>query len=245
MPFYDHFYLKNKEITNIGRWILKTQDTFLMRLLLSFSKKDNINILEIGPGMGHFAEVCSRYKNIHYQAIEANEKLASLLKEKGFNVDQCLIPPINKDSDSFDIILLSHVLEHMNDCKTAVALIKECSRILKKDGIIIIVSPDYLSCRFDFFEVDYTHNYVTTLRRIKQLIEDENFATLCTDYISGPFRGRKLTFLVNQLIRFLYFTRFPYIFSLCLKTDILKEKIYYVKTSFLRNFVIIARKASD
>jgi predicted SAM-dependent methyltransferase len=67
-----------------------------------------------------------------------------------FDLSKC----IPFESESFDVVYSSHVLEHFSKSK-AVEFINECYRILKKDGIIRIVVPDLETiCRLyiSFFE---------------------------------------------------------------------------------------------
>jgi predicted SAM-dependent methyltransferase len=46
-----------------------------------------------------------------------------------------------EESGSFDVVYLSHVLEHF-DRKSGLALLKECCRVLKAKGVVRVVVPD-------------------------------------------------------------------------------------------------------
>ena len=37
-------------------------------------------------------------------------------------------------------------------------------------GVLFVVVPDYLKERAFFWDIDYTHNFVTTERRVRQLL---------------------------------------------------------------------------
>jgi len=55
-----------------------------LKLIFSFCKeKKDINILEIGPGRGYFAQACDKYDKILYFSIEANEDQAKNLGHRG------------------------------------------------------------------------------------------------------------------------------------------------------------------
>ena len=41
--------------------------------------------------------------------------------------------------------------------------------------MLFVVVPDYLKERGFFWDVDYTHNFVTTERRVRQLLYDGGF----------------------------------------------------------------------
>ena len=42
-------------------------------------------------------------------------------------------------------------------------------------GMFFIVVPDYLKERGFFWDIDYTHNFITTERRVRQLLHDGGF----------------------------------------------------------------------
>ena len=48
--------------------------------------------------------------------------------------------------------------------------------MLRPGGVVFVVVPDYLKERTFFWDVDYTHNFVTTERRVRQLFNDHGFA---------------------------------------------------------------------
>lgn len=56
-------------------------------------------------------------------------------------VDHNLIEPMPFENDYFDGILASHVIEHF-DCLQALSILKECHRILKYNGVLVISVPD-------------------------------------------------------------------------------------------------------
>jgi len=62
------------------------------------------------------------------------------------------------------------VLEHMNGIEQARQFTAESLRALRPGGVLFVVVPDYLKERTFFWDVDYTHNFVTTERRVRQLM---------------------------------------------------------------------------
>jgi hypothetical protein len=48
--------------------------------------------------------------------------------------------------------------------------VAEARRVLRPGGTFFVVVPDYLKERTFFWDVDYTHNFVTTERRVTQLL---------------------------------------------------------------------------
>ena len=63
----------------------------------------------------------------------------------------------------------------MSGIDAAREFVAESWRALKPGGVLFIVVPDYLKERTFFWDVDYTHNFVTTERRVRQLLFDGGF----------------------------------------------------------------------
>jgi len=238
MSFYDHFTQQEKMPTKIGLNLVRRTDKKIFNILKGLIKQKDISILEIGPGRGLFADIC-RNKGVEYVAIEVNPTLSDNLEKQGFKVLKAKVPPISVKSNEFDIVYMNQVFEHMNNIEMAQELIDESCRVLKKGGILCIISPDYLMCKDEFFDIDYTHNYVTTVRRLKEIYYDNNLEIEYINYISGHFFGDLLTFSLSFISRM--FIRPKLINSLTLGL-ISEERIYKVRATFLRSFIIVGRK---
>jgi SAM-dependent methyltransferase len=132
------------------------------------------DMLEVGPGTGSLAAgaVAAGWR---YRAIEASETLVTALRAKGFDVTFAWAPPIPADNYSCDVVYADQVLEHMSGIDAAREFVAESLRALRPGGVCFIVVPDYLKERAFFWDVDYTHNFVTTERRVRQLLYDGGF----------------------------------------------------------------------
>ena len=238
MSFYDHFTQEDKMPTNVGMKLVRKVNKKIFNTIKGLIKQKDISILEIGPGRGVFAEVCEK-EGVEYIAIEVNPTLADNLENQGFKVLKAKVPPISIESNKFDIVYMNQVFEHMNNIEMAQKLIEECYRVLKKDGLLCIISPDYLMCKEDFFNVDYTHNYITTIRRLKEIYYDNNLDTVYVNYISGPFFGDIITFLLSFLSRLLIRVKIIHLLTL---GAISEERIYKIRVSLLRSLIIIGKK---
>ena len=67
-------------------------------------------------------------------------------------------------------------------------------------GIFFVVVPDYLKERQFFWDVDYTHNFVTTERRMKQLFNDGGFEILHMERAIGLATGVKRDLLAAAAV---------------------------------------------
>ena len=87
------------------------------------------------------------------------------------------------------MLYADQVLEHMSGIDAARAFTSEALRCLRPGGLFFVVVPDYLKERTFFWDVDYTHNFVTTERRVRQLFNDSGFETLHVERSIGVATG--------------------------------------------------------
>jgi SAM-dependent methyltransferase len=132
------------------------------------------DVLEVGPGVGSLVEPI-RAMGWRYRAIEASPALAASLRERGVDVTEAWVPPFPVPDACCDVLYADQVLEHMSGIDGARAFAAESFRVLRPGGVVFIVVPDYLKERTFFWDVDYTHNFVTTERRVRQLLGDHGF----------------------------------------------------------------------
>ena len=132
------------------------------------------DMLEIGPGTGSLATGAIE-AGWRYRGIEASETLVDVLRAKGLDVKLAWAPPIAAEDTSCDVLYADQVLEHMSGIDSAREFVAESLRTLRPGGGCFIVVPDYLKERTFFWDVDYTHNFVTTERRVRQLLYDGGF----------------------------------------------------------------------
>ena len=98
------------------------------------------NLLEIGSGEGFVIELFEK-KGFNVNGIEASKDNLRLIKKKlrtgecktGFAED---LPDYDK---KFDVIIMSHVLEHLINCRLVISSLRE---LLTEDGIIFIEVPN-------------------------------------------------------------------------------------------------------
>lgn len=132
------------------------------------------DFLEVGPGQGAISEL-AREAGYRYRAIEPSPLLADALRARGFDVVQAFTPPMPVPDLSQDVVYADQVLEHMSGIDAARSWVAEGLRVLRPGGLLFVVVPDYLKERGFFWDIDYTHNFITTERRVKQLLYDGGF----------------------------------------------------------------------
>jgi 2-polyprenyl-3-methyl-5-hydroxy-6-metoxy-1,4-benzoquinol methylase len=130
----------------------------------------DFTMLEIGPGHGYLARHCLKH-NIEYQAIDTSPAVVQTLRSQGISVTEGELDRLNAHK-SYDLLWMSHVLEHMKDWTTARETVAAAEKVLSQGGHIVIISPDINSWRQHFWEVDWSHGYQTSLRSTIQLLSD-------------------------------------------------------------------------
>jgi 2-polyprenyl-3-methyl-5-hydroxy-6-metoxy-1,4-benzoquinol methylase len=108
-----------------------------LNLINSLQSKKG-RILDIGAGTGDFLSVA---KNNGWQTVgvEPSEKAKAIAKSKGVLFVEQTAELAN---NSFDVITMWHVLEHVRDLDTQ---IKELKRLLKPSGTLIVAVPNFKS----------------------------------------------------------------------------------------------------
>ena len=107
-----------------------------LKLINSESQKGRI--LDIGAGVGDFLSVT---KNDGWEAIgiEPSDKAKAIAEKKGV----IFVDNLSKlENNSFDVITMWHVLEHVPDLENQIA---ELKRLIKPNGTIIIAVPNFKS----------------------------------------------------------------------------------------------------
>jgi len=107
-----------------------------IRLINNLSDKGNL--LDIGAGTGDFL-IAANKDGWNITGIEPNEKAKTIAIKKGVQ----FVENTNVlQSNSFDVITMWHVLEHVPDVQKQ---IQELERLLKPNGSILIAVPNFNS----------------------------------------------------------------------------------------------------
>lgn len=174
MAKYDYFKLKN--ISFLGRWIHRSVIDTTFNIIKNEVESGG-TILEIGPGIGGLAKKLTE-SGFSYFCFDRSETLVEYLKNIGIDARHENVPPLQCENNSIDCVVHINVLEHMADSEEALALLNEINRVLKKDGRMVMRAPNCSGWGLDFYEVDYTHSFVVSVERIRQLFSDTNFQIL-------------------------------------------------------------------
>ena len=151
--------------------------------LEKFLKSKEINIkevLEIGPGKGYLYENFKNKENINYSVLETDIELQNIFKKKNLKKVYNNLHEI--EEDKFDLVIISHVLEHVDNPNNFLANI---NKFLRKDGIIFLEVPclDYL-----YKEIVEPHLFFYDKETLSLMLNKNNFNNYQISYF-----GKKIS----------------------------------------------------
>lgn len=166
-PFGEHL---------VRRWHLK-----MINKVSDFARTDwsGIKCAEYGPGHGYFAGIVKSL-GCDYRFIDNSDLVIDAMTEKGFQ-------QVERGMESFDVIWLSHVLEHSTDWIAARQMLQDSALLARSGGMVVVIAPDFLNWGKRFFDTDATHGYPTTLRTVAQLMNDVGIDVVCARYHRGGY----------------------------------------------------------
>jgi len=117
--------------------------------LMFLREKTPGKLMEIGCGSG---ERLARLRELGWQVEgqDIDPKAVAHARERfGLGVHCGDICALSLPGDSFDAVIMNHVIEHVLD---PVRLLKECHRLLKRDGTLVLTTPNANSYGHDYFQ---------------------------------------------------------------------------------------------
>jgi len=95
-------------------------------------------LLEVGCGSGGILETMAA-RGWQVTGQDFDEQAVRNARSKGLTVYHGDLQHQNFEDESFDAIVLSHVIEHVPDPRS---LLRECRRILKIGGALVVITPN-------------------------------------------------------------------------------------------------------
>jgi SAM-dependent methyltransferase len=146
-PTNYYSYAPSPQLTSLTERVKSFLDARLFRKLLSKLSGDRLRILDVGGGSGWLLstlkKVSPRVAETH--EIDINERARAEAEAAG-HVFHCDRVEDFQSNDSFDLILLLNLIEHVAD---PAAILKRMQGLLSPGGLILIKTPnvDTLDCR--------------------------------------------------------------------------------------------------
>ncbi|MFH2058477.1 MAG: class I SAM-dependent methyltransferase [Pseudomonadota bacterium] len=138
---YSYHWKKIKDSPDRLNFQLRAVETFqkLFQELLNIPFKGNI--LDLGCGDGSLVRAMNTIKDISAHGTDISE---------GINFETDELP---FDDNQFDIAIMYSVIEHIYDPGN---ILSQCKRVLKKNGKLLIVTPNFKTTKESFYD-DPTH----------------------------------------------------------------------------------------
>lgn len=166
-------------------------------------------ILDIGAGTGDFLLECKN-QNWEILGIEPNDKAKGIALGKGIKFGDTIE---KLESNSFDVITMWHVLEHVPDVEHQVA---ELKRLLKPSGTIIIAVPNFKSYDANHYKEFWAaydvprHLWHFSKTAIEKLFDKQNmnledikpmwFDSFYVSLLSEKYKSGKMNFISGFFI---------------------------------------------
>jgi len=179
------------------------------KLNLINSESQRGKILDIGAGVGDFLSVAKK-DGWEIIGVEPSEKAKAIAKNKGV----AFVESLNDlENNSFDVITMWHVLEHVPDLENQ---IKELKRLIKPSGTIFIAVPNFNSFDAKYYGSFWAaydvpiHLWHFSKTAIKKLFAKENlelqkvlpmkFDSFYVSLLSEKYKTGKMNFITAFLI---------------------------------------------
>jgi len=199
--FRDFFNLKlrtcKRLINQVGRYM---------------SASDNTNHLDIGCAFGYMIEA-AKSAGYDSQGIEISPA-ADVAIELGYNVRKVELKHAAFPEEFFSLITAIDVLEHIPEPKE---WLQECRRILKKGGVLLLVTPDCSSLtayvrkdKWPHYKVEHLYYYSPpTLKRLltnigfNEIRSRTGIRYLTLNYITSHYKKFQPDSLETKVLRML------------------------------------------
>jgi 2-polyprenyl-3-methyl-5-hydroxy-6-metoxy-1,4-benzoquinol methylase len=108
-------------------------------------------VLDVGCGGGDFLQRM-RARGWHVVGVEPDPVAAARARDADLDVRDGSLADAAFPNDTFDAIVLSHVIEHVHD---PIGLLRECARVLRPGGILQLMTPNLESVGHATFGADW------------------------------------------------------------------------------------------
>ena len=156
----------------------------MQEMLIKKYLDTNKKILEIGCGSGFLIKDLQNY-GYNVFGVEPSIQAVELARNKGLDVTCDIFPGKLLKDKKFDLIIMSHVLEHIKDTNE---IINEVKKHLNPGGLFLLIQTNYkgivprLKKDNWYAWVPDQHNWHFTPKGLAKLLEKEEFKILKTEY---------------------------------------------------------------
>jgi 2-polyprenyl-3-methyl-5-hydroxy-6-metoxy-1,4-benzoquinol methylase len=97
------------------------------------------NFLDVGCGLGEILDIARRY-GFRTFGVELNASRAAEAAKKGHNIQVGVFSPSTFEGVQFDVVILSHIIEHLRNPEELICQVRER---IRKNGLLYIATPNF------------------------------------------------------------------------------------------------------
>lgn len=155
---------------------LKDASFFKLEKIFFLGDKDKPSVLDIGCATGTLLSFL-RERGWRVTGVEISPSAEFARSEKKLDVKSLPLEENKFPAESFDAILASHLIEHLND---PCSFLKEVNRVLKKDGLLFITTPDISGFQAKIYKgrwrsAIFDHLYLFSKGTLKKMLIKHGF----------------------------------------------------------------------
>lgn len=164
-----------------------------------------LNCLDIGTADGlMLSQLNNLFQFNQAIGIDLSEELIKTNEDTGIELKIGDAENLNFDDNAFDVVIACAVIEHVDDHDR---MLRECFRTLKKNGILIITTPnpfhDKIAMKTGYLN-ESNHVETFTLPRLNALLQSHNFKIAFSKYFMFfPFFKLPFEQHIEAVIRFI------------------------------------------
>lgn len=143
---YSVYSYGNQESWDISKPTARYIDNLIKSL---GSYKELGSFLDIGCGAGFMLHFAKLY-GFNVEGVELSDVALKKLQEQGYRMHFGPLRSLNLASNSYDVITMSEILEHLDD---PLNYMLESYRLLRKGGVLYIATPNFDSYRRRLFGI--------------------------------------------------------------------------------------------
>lgn len=163
----------------------KIIESFLERVcaeLKTSSRKEPLNILDVGCGTGANLEMLSQFGNA--EGVDVSAEALEFCRARGLQqVREGAAEALPYDNDSFDLVTGLDVVEHLDD---DVAGLKEMRRVLRADGRAVLFVPAFMFLWGVQDDIS-NHRRRYTMAGLKEAVRKAGFEIERASYVNLSF----------------------------------------------------------
>lgn len=174
--------------SNRNNLLLKTIFSPIKFIVRGTNLTKGNKLLDVGCGSGQFLYEMKEL-GMDVQGVEPGELNEEENKKYSLNIKKSNLIDAKYKKESFDLITINHVLEHLDNPNET---LNEINKILKKDGKLILAIPNTSSLAYwifkkNWYQLDVPRHIINySNKNIKLILEKNGFKIKRTRYNSRP-----------------------------------------------------------